>query len=250
MKLRLAGFTQYLEIKPGSVAVLEVSDRILFSRVTQSLLSEQGELSVEPFFLLDDDMEEISPRNAFLFIFNPFDLPWSERTLLGKVFDQMEDMLLLQDDERQGLESAGRVLSDKVLALSHQFRSEYSFEIEWDIRKYTKAFDFGVDVDPSDPLLDNLIKFLNLACDASFDRVLVFVNLKNFLALDDLKEFYRHVVFSERKVLLLENAQDEAIFEEELKMFIDQDLLESLGASPVTSPSFSSEDFAPTVLEQ
>ena len=227
MKLCLSGFSQGVEIVPGAVSVLEINDRVLFSRVGQSLFSEQGEQAIEPFCLFDDDQEEISSRNAFLFITNPFDLPWSERTLIGKVIERMENMLLLDDDVRQEVESAGREVSEKVAALGFQMRSDYSFDIEWDMRKYLKAFDFGVDVDPCDPLLDNLIRFLNLAADASFDRVLVFMNLKNFLAVHELEEFYQHAVFSERRILLLENVHDDTFFEKENKMRIDQDLLES-----------------------
>lgn len=226
MKLCLSGFSQGVEIEPGAVSVLEINDRVLFSRVSQSLFYEQGEQAIEPFTLLDDGVE-VSPRNAFLFVSNPFDLPWSDRVLVGKVIERMESMLLLDDGVRQGVVSAGREVSEKVAALGLQMRSDYSFDIEWDMRKYLKAFDFGVDVDPCDLILDNLIKFLNLAVDASFDRVLVFMNLKNFLAVHELKEFYRQVVFSERKVLLLENIHDNTFFEEEKKTRVDQDFLES-----------------------
>ena len=73
----------------------------------------------------------------------------------------------------------------------------------------------------------NLIKFLKLASDASFDKQLVFVNLKTFLEPDEVQEFYRQAVFSKLSVLLLENIPDEASFEYERKMVIDLDFLQS-----------------------
>ena len=57
------------------------------------------------------------------------------------------------------------------------------------MRKYLKAFDFCVEVDPADELLDNLTKFLKFASDAAFRKQLVFVNLKNFLVEKEIQEF-------------------------------------------------------------
>ena len=108
-----------------------------------------------------------------------------------------------------------------------RLQSDYAFEVQWEMRKYLKAFDFGVEVDPFDALLDNLIKFLKFASDAAFEKQLVFVNLKNFLEPDEVQEFYRQAVFLELNVLLLENVPDDAVFEYERKMCIDKDFLQS-----------------------
>lgn len=100
---------------------------------------------------------------------------------------------------RQEIETAGRTLSERVAALGLRLQSDYAFDVQWEMRKYLKAFDFSVDVDSSDTLLDNLIKFLKFASDASFKKQLVFVNLKNFLETEEVQEFYRQAIFSELK---------------------------------------------------
>ncbi len=95
------------------------------------------------------------------------------------------------------------------------------------MRKYLKAFDFSVDVDSSDTLLDNLIKFLKFASDASFKKQLVFVNLKNFLDDGRGSRVLSASDFFELNVLLLENVPDGASVEIERKMCIDKDFLQS-----------------------
>lgn len=226
MKLILSGFPEALDLGSDAVSVLEIHNRTLFSRVCQSLFSELDDEALEPYAFWDDD-ERRSSRNQFLFVFNPFALPWSERVLIGEVLERVEGMFLSEDDVRQEIETAGRTLSERVAALGLRLQSDYAFDVQWEMRKYLKAFDFSVDVDSSDMLLDNLIKFLKFASDASFKKQLVFVNLKNFLETEEVQEFYRQAIFSELNVLLLENVPDGASFEFERKMCIDKDFLQS-----------------------
>lgn len=225
MNLVLSGFSEALALGNDKVSVLEVHNRRLFARICQSLASELDDEALEPYTLWDGE-DRRSSRNRFLFVFDPFELPWSEKALLGEVHERVEEMFLAEDDVRQEIEAAGRALSERVASLGLRLQSDYAFEVQWEMRKYLKAFDFSVEVDPSDALLDNLIKFLKLASDASFDKQLVFVNLKTFLEPDEVQEFYRQAVFSKLSVLLLENIPDEASFEYERKMVIDLDFLQ------------------------
>lgn len=226
MNLLLSGFSEALVLGNDAVSVLEVHDCRLFTRVCQSLFSELDEEAVEPYALWEGD-EHRSSRNYFLFVFNPFELPWTERALLGEVLERVENIFMTEDEVRQEIEAAGRGLSDQVASLCLRFQSDYNFEVQWDMRKYLKAFDFGVEVDPSDALLDNLIKFLKFASDAGFSKQLVFVNLKRFLEKNEVQEFYRQAVFSELHVLILENVPDDASYEYERKICIDVDFLQS-----------------------
>ena len=226
MNLVLSGFSEALTLGSDRVSVLEVHNRRLFARICQSLASELDSEALEPYALWNGE-DRRSSRNYFLFVFNPFELPWSERALMGEVLERVEDMFLAEDDVRQEIETAGRALSERVASLGLRLQSDYAFEVQWEMRKYLKAFDFGVEIDPFDALLDNLIKFLKFASDAAFEKQLVFVNLKNFLEPDEVQEFYRQAVFLELNVLLLENVPDDAVFEYERKMCIDKDFLQS-----------------------
>ena len=226
MRLSLSGFPEMLDLECDAVPVLEIHDSALFARVCQSLYSGLDGEALEPYALWEGE-DQRSSRNRFLFVFNPFDLPWSERALIGEVLERLEDMVLSEDEVRQEIEAAGLALSNRVASLGLRLQSDYAFEVQWEMRKYLKAFDFGVEIDPSDKLLDNLIQFLKFASDAAFEKQLVFVNLKNFLTGEEVEEFYRQAIFSKLHVLLLENAPDDATYEIERKMRIDVHFLQS-----------------------
>ena len=216
-----------VEVTEDAVSVFEVHDRSLFSRICQSLMSENGSDAVEPYAFYDDEGEMRSSRNTFLFVFNPLDLPWDDRKLLGKVHERLEDLYLSDDAIRQEVESAARELEKQVEGLGLLLQSDYELDVEWDIGKFLKSFDFSIDRDPDDPLIDNLSKFLRFAADACFEKTLVFVNLKTFLDEDDIALFYQEAFSLKIKVLLIESTCDERFFSGERKHVIDLGLLQS-----------------------
>ena len=147
MNLVLSGFSEALALGNDKVSVLEVHNRRLFARICQSLASELDDEALEPYALWDGE-DRRSSRNRFLFVLDPFELPWSERALLGEVHERVEEMFLAEDDVRQEIEAAGRALSERVASLGLRLQSDYAFEVQWEMRKYLKAFDFSVEVDP------------------------------------------------------------------------------------------------------
>ena len=226
MKLMISGFERPVEINEGYALSLEVEDRRLFTRICQSLHSELGEAALEPYIVFDDEGGKVRPAKAFLSVFNPFDLPWNERALMGKVVERIEGMLLADDELRRDIEERGIALSTAVEEMGFQLQSDYAFKVDWEIAEYLKSFDFEVEVDETDSLLENLIKFLKLAEDASFEKVICFLNLKNFLEENELEEFFTQVFLSKSKILLLEGIHDGRIFEYERKMHIDEVFLQ------------------------
>lgn len=226
MNLMLSGFEAPIEIKGGHALSFEIEDRRLFARVCQSLHSELGEEALEPYAVYDDEGGKVRPAKAFLLVFNPFDLPWNAKPLMGKIIDRMEEMLLADDALRLGIEERGRALSTAVEEMGLQLQSDYAFKVDWGIAEYLKSFDFEVEVDEADSLLENLIKFLKLAEDASLKKALCFLNLKNFLDETELEEFFCQVFLSKSKVLMLEGIHDDRVFEYEMKMRIDKAFLQ------------------------
>lgn len=227
MRICFSGLERPIDIEPSLPFVLEIENRVLFSRVIQSFLSEAGESAVEPYTLWSEAGKEIRPRGFAVFVANPFDLPWNDRVLMGEITSRLERIYREDEHIRSALEEVAQLLSSKVSFLAMQLQSDYAFEVDWDLRRYMKAFGFGVDFDDADALIDNLIKFMTLASDASLKKLIVFVNLKLFLSKNELERLYEQIFFSNLQVLFLENIRDMQYHEHEQKMNIDLDFLET-----------------------
>jgi CRISPR-associated protein Csn2 len=226
MKLHFSGFEQGIDISQSKISVLEIENKVLFTRICQSLLSERGEVALEPFVVWDDNENEVLPDKVFEVVASPFDLPWSGREFAGKLYAHLESLVFEEDELRNRIEALNRELFSSILSLNLQTSSDYAFAVEWDIRKYLKTFGFGVDVDSEDKLLDNIIKFIEMAVDVGFEKVLVFMNLKSYFGQKELETLYGQVIFLGIRVVLLEAHCDKTVFEHEEKYCIDQHFLQ------------------------
>ena len=89
-----------------------------------------------------------------------FDLPWGDKSLQVALLSKMERTVMEDDTLRRELEVNASVLSKNIAAMGFQLLSDYSFSVEWDLKRYLKSFGFSVDVNASVSLLDKLILFL------------------------------------------------------------------------------------------
>lgn len=225
MKINFEGFDHSIYVDSQSVHVVEILNRTLFARVCSSLLHEEGAFAVEPYTLWDDG-KEIKPRGAFMLVENPLNLPWGDKKLSGALFSRFEKSVAEDVNLNEELigyaTSLKRALENAALC----FQSDYAFGVEWDVGKFLKAFQFGIDVSSDESLLDSLIKFLELVSDSLLRKPIVFINLKLFLSEKDLEELYRQAIFLNLELLLVEASRDTYTHQLEKKLTIDQHLLE------------------------
>lgn len=226
MKLVFSGLETPIDLAPGYASTLQIANETLFARIVRSLASSAGSLALEPYTLWDDGVE-LRPSTSLMVVQNPLQLPWDDRSLMGEVVKRIEREFLEDEDLRRGIEAMDSALSAKLLDLGFGMNSDYGFGLEWELKRYLKFRGFGVDMQDSKPLLDNLLNFLSLALDAGCKQAIAFVNLKTFLTQNDLKALFDYVFYSKLTVLLIENKADEVVYDYERKLVIDLHFIES-----------------------
>lgn len=234
MMIRFSGFGDVIEVDAQRVSVLEIHNRTLFARVCSALSSQQGIEAIEPYSLWDGG-ERRDSAGCFISILNPCDLPWDHRLLGGALGARLAALVHEDDAVRLMLEEHFKVLQEDIGKVALQLQSDYTFDLEWDMKRCIKTFGFGVDIIDDEPLLEKQIKFLKLAQDAGLKSVLLFVNLKLFFDEKGIEQIYNQAIFSGLELLLLETIPDNRLFSEERKYIIDLDLLESWPGKPADS---------------
>lgn len=226
MMISFSGFEHSIDMRDSRVLALHIANQALFARVVSALLSGQGERAAEPYTLWGDDGKELRANNVFLPIANPFDLPWKHKRLLGALYSRFEEALLIDEDLRLKMQELHSGMVSSVNQIGFQFNAEYDFGVEWELRHYLKAFDYGVGPREASSLLDNLIQFVDLAADVACDMVLLFVNLKTFLGKNDLLELYERMIFHGISAILIENQNSPLYTDFEKKIIVDQHFIE------------------------
>lgn len=228
MRLSFSGFENTLDITSGRVSILQIESVSLFTRICQSLFASNEDDRPESFTVWDDAGKEITSKNAFLFVVNPFNLPWRDRGLLTALYNQIDFLMKEDDAVRQDIEAAHQQLEHLVKELSLQLNSCYSFGIEWDLGQALKAYSFGIDRSDSVTLFDNLIHFIEFLHDICYRNTLVFVNIEKFLTKSELLELEMQLFFHNVAALFLVQGSDDIKLENARKLIIDQGFLESL----------------------
>lgn len=226
MRLVFSGADSPIEVNRGRVRTVEMENPHLFTRVCRSFIAGGDVDAFEPFSLWDGDGSELAPVKALLVVTDPLRLPWDSADLAGKLPAVMESLLFEDEDARSVFESYGRQLAAFAFRLTHQVECDYRFNVEWDVRRYLKAFGFAANRGEGLPYIEMLNTFLDFASDMQLKKVLVFVNLKTFLSENEFEQFLDRVFFHEFTVLLLESKACAIDYEYEDKTVIDQHFLE------------------------
>ena len=125
MRLVFDGLEKVIDIESGCPVVLQVENQALFSRLIQAMAAQEGRYAVEPYSVWDDE-SEIAPKMATLLISDVFDLPWSDRSLLGEVLKRIEKDLIDDEEARLDLEKAEHLLASRLMSLSAGLSADYT----------------------------------------------------------------------------------------------------------------------------
>ena len=227
MILKFLRFESELTIEPGHAVTLEVENRRLFSRMVVALRSEGGEQAIEPYALWDAAGKKQAPRGALMVLNSLPEVPFDDRTLLGKLYGKLA--LAMNEDPVLSTEltQAATHLEGLLLDRSVEFWGNYRFDTAWNVAQMLKAFSFKPDADGEEPLLDQLVALFGLCCDVGLEKTIALVNAKSFLEPEELSELVSQAFFYGRALLLLESWPDENRYDWERKTRIDQWFLEN-----------------------
>ena len=224
MLISFSGFDHPIACGDANVSVIQISNKALFARICQSLISGRREGALEPYSITAEDGAV-------------FDLPWKHKSLSGGLYKQFEEHLLADEDDRRLIRQLNEQLESAVAQIGFQYHGEYGFGIEWSLQRYLNAFGFGVEVSPNTSLFDNLIHFIELVADIGISETLLFVNLKTFFTEKELAELYRRLIFYGISSLLLENHDAVIQYGFEHKIVVDQHFLQYEVICQSESPS-------------
>ena len=87
---------------------------------------------------------------------------------------------------------------------------------------------FKLKVNQKDDLLDNLLLIIDLEVELNSNKVLCFMNLKQFLTKEEVIEFYKYATYNSIKIIMIESSKYDYFGDYEKVIIIDQSLEESM----------------------
>jgi|GEM_PF-4421350 CRISPR-associated protein, csn2 family len=227
MKIRFSGLSKIIDLKKGHPFFVCVENHHLYARFIYSLLSKAGEESPEPYTLWNDNDERIQPKNCFLWVTDPFHLPFENKLLMGEVLNGIANSIDDGFETQEEFKDITRQLYKLFLLETYQYKGNYAISPDVDIHKILKLMSFSPDTSWDNNFLDELTNFIHIARDAALIQPIVFVGICSFLTVKEIELLLEEIKNSCLCVLFFENRIPcDAVYEEE-HILLDLDFLES-----------------------
>ena len=87
---------------------------------------------------------------------------------------------------------------------------------------------FKLKINQKTDLLDNLLLIIDLEVALSSNKILCFMNLKQYLTKEEIREFYKYATYNSIRVIMIESSKYDYFNDYEKVIVIDQSLEESM----------------------
>lgn len=222
MKLVINFLDNDLYINSERVLSIEVENKSYFYRIVNCFNSLYVGDKIDEINFYDEKFNEINLNNKILIMYDFFNFDFNLKKNISKIYKLIEDNL-----DEKSLQSFNNLYSKLLKILKNELNyldinikldEEYKME---NILKIVK-----LSIEKKDSLMDNLFLLIDLEKILKVNEILVFVNLKQYLSKDELKEFYKYIVYNNLCAVFVDSQTYGIADNMENKIIIDDNLNE------------------------
>ena len=201
---------------------IEILNNNYFYRLTNLVYKYSNNQETEEFYFTENN-EEIKLNKKIRIITNYYDFDFNNKKyineLIKNISNNTDDNILLKLNNNYN--KLYKVLSSLINSVDLNFKVDINDEFS--INEILNNFNLSI---PSkDNLLDNLILLIDIEKQFNINKVLVFINLKDYLSREDIIEFEKYCIYNNMYVILFDNSKYKNNSYEK-KFIIDKDLSE------------------------
>ena len=219
MKLAVDYFDNDIELYDDKISVIEIENKKYFYRFINDLYNLSNSNYIENINLFEDN-KEVKNKKINVFI-NFIDFDFNSKKYTNDLTKYISKNISDED-------------KDKLLKLYKKLSSSYNKMIrnmdlpltlvETDINNIIK--NIKITIDSTNDLLNNLFLLIDIEKILKTYNILFFVNLKQYLASEELIEFYKYAIYNQINIVLVDSQSYGTKLEYEKKLIIDTDLEE------------------------
>ena len=201
---------------------IEILNNNYFYRLTNLVYKYSNNQETEEFYFTENN-EEIKLNKKIRIITNYYDFDFNNKKyineLIKNISNNTDDNILLKLNNNYN--KLYKVLSSLINSVDLNFKVD--IYDEFSINEILNNFNLSI---PSkDNLLDNLILLIDIEKQFNINKILVFINLKDYLSREEIIEFEKYCIYNNVYVILFDNSKYKNNSYEK-KFLIDNDLSE------------------------
>jgi len=222
MKIKIDYIDNLIDILDDFISVIEVENKKYFYRMVKNLREIEKCGFAADMDIFDETGKEITSSGKLKVYVDYFELELESKKVINDlnryIFNNIgqEDSQLLRKHYKKMVDLCKKIFNHVDVPLK--------IEEDSSVDSLLKLLKIGIQV--QDDLLDNLFLVIDLENMLKLDNTLVFVNLKQYLSIQELNELYKYSIYKQVKILLIDSQCYGTTLDYEKKLIIDENLEE------------------------
>ena len=220
MKININFIDSVIDFDVSNIYSFEIYNKKYFYRISSLFYSiSNGNLN-EEFECFDKNNNDIKLSNKIRMFTEYFDFDFDSKKYSVDITKYILSNIEQYDSEKI-LKMYSKLcdLIDKELSNSEL---PISISIDEGIENVIKLF--KLKINQKEDLLDNLLLIIDLEVILNSNKILCFMNLKQYLTKEELLEFYKYAIYNSVKIIMIESTKYDYLKNYEKIIVIDQSL--------------------------
>ena len=206
----------------GKINSIEMENKKIFYRFVRDLYSISNSDVLEEFIFLDDNNKEISVFNKIKIFNNFFEFDFNSKKYNMEILKQLVSEI--NDEDKNEILNLQKKIYTKVNKQLNKYDIPLYISIDIDLEAILK--ELKITIKNYDDILNNLFLLIDLENILRLSNILIFINLKQYLSLEELEEFYKYAIYNNVKLILVDSQCYTSTSKYEKKLIVDNDLVE------------------------
>lgn len=222
MNIKVNYLENNITLNNENIFVIEVENKKFFYRLVSDLYKIGNNDILDEIYFYDDNNKEINVSNKIELYNNFFEMDFNSKknlTILNKTvlasLDENEKIIIMNN-----LKKLYKTISKCLKDIDLPLILNDDLEIE-DVIKL-----FKISLSCKDDLIEKLFLLIDIERNFRINKMLFFINLKQYLTENELEELYKYAIYNNVKIILIDSQSYGGKIKYEKKLIVDNDLVE------------------------
>lgn len=222
MKLNIKYIDNVITFDNGYINCLEIENKNYFYKIVNDINNISVGNITEDIIFTDEEYKELNLSNKINIIFDYFNFDFNSKKIISIINKKINDNISIND--KDNLSKLYNKVRKIYLPILNDMDLNIDINNDFDLDLMIKLL--NVSIKSKDNLLDNLFLLIDIEKELNINKIMVFVNLKQYLNKTELIELYKYLLYNNIVVLFIDSQSYGICNEFEKKIIIDEELEE------------------------
>lgn len=194
---------------------------ILNKKAFYQMLKDINDLNNQDNITFIEDSEFTNMQSKVSIVYDYVNFDFDNKKVSSGVLSLVNSSI--DENKKEEINKIYKKLCDFYRKIIGEFDLNIEIQEEFTLQDISKLM--KLTIVPRETLLNNLLLLLDLESEFHLNKLIVFINLKDYLENDELSEFYKYALYKNVSILLIDNTKH-FTNNFEKKLLIDEDLVE------------------------